>query len=117
MTKTTGLDKIPSKILKIGSSIIALSLTFIFNLSLSSGIFIDDSKNARVCPIYKGNDRRDKGNYRPISILPIISKVFEKNVFQQLYHHLKVNSILSNFQFGFRPLHSTVSALICSNVQ
>ena len=65
-----------------------------------------------MCPIYKGNDRRDMGNYRPISILLIVSKVFEKEVFQQLYHHLKVNSILSNFQSGFRPLHSTVSALI-----
>ena len=112
VSKSTGLDKIPAKVLKIASSIIAPSLTFIFNLSLSSGIFIDDWKNARVCPVYKGNDRRDMGNYRPISILPIISKVFEKEVFQQLYHYLKVNSILSKFQSGFRPLHSTVSALI-----
>ena len=81
-------------------------------MSLSSGIFIDDRKNALVCPGYKGNDRRYIGNYRPISILPIISKVFEKEVFQQLYHYLKVNSILSKFQSGFRPLYSTVSALI-----
>ena len=51
------------------------------------------------------------GNYRPISIL-IISKVFEKEVFQQLHHYLRVNSILSKFHSGFRPLHSTVSALI-----
>ena len=65
-----------------------------------------------VCARSKGNDRRDMGNYRPISILPIISKVFEKEVFQQLYHYLKANSILSKFQSGFRPLHSTVSALI-----
>ena len=65
-----------------------------------------------MCPVYKGNDCRDMGNYRPISILPIISKVFEKEVFQQLYHYLKVNSILSKSQSGFRPLHSTVSALI-----
>ena len=97
---------------KIASRIAVLSLTFIFNLSLSSGIFIDDWKNARVCPVYKGNDRRDMGNYRPISILPMISKVFQKGVFQQLYHYLKVNSIFSKFQSGFRPLHLTVSALI-----
>ena len=81
-------------------------------MSLSSGIFIDDWKNACVCPAYKDNDRSDMGNYRPISILPIICKVFEKEVFQQLYHYLKVNSILSKFQSSFRPLHSTVSALI-----
>ena len=114
VSKSTGLDKIPAKVLKIASSIpvIAPSLTFIFNLSLSSGIFIDDWKNARVCPVYKGNDRRDMGNYRLISILPIISKVFEKEIFQQPYHYLKVNSFLSKFQSGFRPLHSTVSVLI-----
>ena len=94
------------------SSIIALSLTFIFNLSLPSGIFIYDWKNARLCSVYKGNNRRDMGNYRPIPFLPIISKVFEKVVFQQLYHYLKDNSIRSKFQSSFRPLHSTVSALI-----
>ena len=112
MSKSTGFDKIPVKVLKIASSIIPPSLTFIFDLSLSSGIFIDDWKNARLCPVYKGNDRWDMGNYRPISILPIISKVFEKEVFQQLYYYLKVSSILSKFRSGFRPLHSTVSVLI-----
>ena len=111
MSKSTGLDKIPAKVLKIVSGIIAPSLTFIFNLTLSSGIFID-WKNAWVCPVYKGNDRRHMGNYRRISILTIISKVFEKEVFQQLYHYLKVNSVLSKFQSDLRPLHSTVSALI-----
>ena len=117
VSKSTGLDKIPDKVFKIASSIIAPSLTFIFNLSLSSGIFIDDWKNVCVCPVYKGNDHRDMGNYRPISILPIISKVFEKEVFPQLYHYLKVNSVLSKFQSGFCPLHSTVLALIqmCDN--
>ena len=70
------------------------------------------SKQGNLQPHLHSHDRRDMGNYRPISILPIISKVFEKEVFQQLYHYLKVNSILSKFQSGFRPLHSTVSALI-----
>ena len=62
VSKSTGLDKISSKLLKIAPGIIAPSLTFIFDLSLSSGIFIDDWKNARVCLVYKGNDRRDMGN-------------------------------------------------------
>ena len=112
VSKSTGLDKIPAKILKIASDIIAPSMTFIFNLSLSTGIFIDEWKNARVNPIYKNDDRRDMGNYRPISILPIISKVFEKEVFRQLYAYLNENCLLSKFQSGFRPYHSTVSALI-----
>lgn len=56
------------------------------------------------------NNRRDLGNYRPILILPIISKVFEKEIFNQLYRYLKGNSFPSEFQSGFRPLHSNVPA-------
>ena len=75
-------------------------------------MFVNEWKNARTYLVYKDNDRRDLGNYRLISILPIISKVYEKEVFNQLYRYLKDNSILSEFQSGVRPLHSTVSALI-----
>ena len=80
--KSTGLDKIPAKILKLASGIIAPSLTFIFNLSLATGIYVDDWKRARVRPIYKSEDKRKCENYRPISVLPIISKVFEGEVFR-----------------------------------
>lgn len=111
-SKATGLDKIPAKILKLSSDIIAPSLTAIFNLSLVTGIFVHDWKFARVSPIFKSDDRRKRENYRPISILPIISKVFEKEVFRQVYTYLTKNSLLSNFQSGFRPKHSTLSALI-----
>jgi hypothetical protein len=83
--------------LKIAANIIAPSLTYIFNLSLSTGIFIDDWKNARVNPIYKEGSRPKMGNYRPISILPILSKVFEKEVFRQIYQYFNVNLLLSKF--------------------
>ena len=73
--------------LKIAANITAPSLTYTFNLSLSTGIFIDDWKNARVNPIYKEGSRRNMGNYRPISILPILSKAFEKEVFRQIYQY------------------------------
>ena len=117
ISKSTGLDGIPAKLLKIASEIIAPSLTHIFNLSLSTGTFVDEWKIARVSPLFKSDDRRQVGNYRPISILPIVSKVFEKEVFRQLYGHLIENSILSKYQSGFRPCHSTVTALIqmCDN--
>ena len=72
--KSTGLDKIPAKILKLSSDIIAPSLAFIFNLSLETGIYVDDWKRARVIPIYKAEDKRKCENYRPISILPIVRK-------------------------------------------
>ena len=77
-SKSAGLNNISAKMLKITANIIALSLTYIFNLSLSTEILIDDWKNARVGPIYNEGSRRNMGNYRPISILPILSKVFEK---------------------------------------
>ena len=114
------MDNISAKMLKIAANIIAPSLTYIFNLSLSTGIFIDDWKNARVNPIYKKGSRRNMGNYRPISILPILSKVFEKEVFRQIYQYFNVNLLLSKFQlsvFYYNYRYSTLSALIqmCDN--
>ena len=110
--KTTGLDKIPHKTLKLSGSIVAPSLTYFFNLSLATGIYIDDWKCARVTPIFKSGDRRQCANYRPISILPAVSKVFEKEVFRQIYGYLTENCMLSKLQLGFRPKHSTLAALI-----
>ena len=83
--KLTGLDKIPAKILKLSAEIIAPSLTYIFNLSLASGIYINEWKRARVTPIYKSEDKTKCENYRPISILPVIIKVLEKEIFRQLW--------------------------------
>ena len=100
-----GMDTISAKILKISADIIAQSLTAIFNLSLNSCTYIDAWKKTRITPIFKCD------NYRPISILPI-SKIFEKEVFDQLYEHLSQNLLLSKYQSGFRPKHSTMSALI-----
>ena len=105
--KTTGLDKIPAKILKLSASIAAPSLTYIFNLSLATGIYIDDWKRARVTPIFKSGDRRQCENYRPISILPAVSKVFEKEVFRQVYGYLTENCLLSKFQSGFRLMETS----------
>ena len=103
--KCTGLDKIPAKVLRLSADIIAPSLTYIFNLSLDTGIYVDEWKRAQVIPIYKSKDR-------PVYILPIVSKVFEREVFRQLYGYLSDNSLLSKFQSAFRPKHSTLSTLI-----
>ena len=112
VSKSSSIDKIPAKMLRIAADIIAPSLTYIFNLSLSTGEFVDDWKIARVTPIHKDGSRQIVGNYRPISVLPIISKIFEKEIFQQLYKHMNENNLISKFQFGFRPGYSTLSALI-----
>ena len=111
-SKSTGMDSIPARVLKISAEIISPSLTWIFNLCIKTGVYIDDWKKAWVVPIFKSEDRKKCENYRPISILPIISKIFERSVFNQLYEFLNANNLLSKHQFGFRPQHSTLAALI-----
>ena len=93
--------------------LIADSLTYIFNQSLLTGIFPDEWKSARVNPLYKNSGKRnDPTNYRPISVIPVVAKIFERVVYDQLYHYLTENCILSRYQSGFRSLHSTVNALL-----
>ncbi len=80
--KSTGIDKIPAKMLRIAADVIAPSLTYIFNLSLSTGEFVDDWKNARVTPIYKDGNRQIVGNYRPQSsplLVRFLKKKFSNN--------------------------------------
>lgn len=111
-TKATGLDNISSKLVKISTSVISVSITAIFNTAISTGIFPDEWKLARVTPIFKNGKTSDLNNYRPISIIPVIAKVFEKVIYDQLYKFLNDNKLLSNCQSGFRSLHSTVTALL-----
>ena len=78
-----------------------------------TGIFPDEWKSARVTPLYKNSGKRnDPTNYRPISVIPVVAKVFERVVYDQLYYYLTKNCILSRYQSGFRSLHSTVTALL-----
>ena len=87
-------------------------LTLIINQSLCTGIFPDELKIAKINPIYKKDDPHLTDNYRPISLLPSISKVFEKVVFLQLYTYFNENNLLYDSQYGFRSLHSTEFAAI-----
>ena len=81
--KTTGLDSISSKLLKISAPVICTSIAEVFNCSISSGIFPDDWKLAHVTPVFKSGDYFDVNNYRLISIIPVIAKVFEKIIFDK----------------------------------
>ena len=113
--KATGLDKIPNRLLKIVADVVAPSLTGIFNQSLLTGIFPSDWKLAKVSPIFKNGSKSDLNNYRPISVIPAVAKIFEKVVYDQLYHYLNENDLLNNCQSGFRSLHSTLTALLETN--
>ena len=70
------------------------------------------SEIPKVCPLFKSGEKCDANNYRPISVLPSIARVFERILFEQIYRHLSNNKLLYSRQSGFRSLHSTVSALL-----
>ena len=93
-SKATGLDGIPNQALKCCAEVITPSLTFIFNFSVITKIFPDDLKVAKVAPVFKKGERDDFGNYRPISVLPTVARVFEKLIFDQLFQHFSENELL-----------------------
>ena len=110
--KATGLDRTPCKLLKLSSSIVGPSLAYIFKSCVDAEIFPNEWKIAKVTPLFKKGSKREPGNYRPISVLPFVSKVFEKIVYHQLYHYLQENRLLNTYQSGFRSMHSTTTALL-----
>ena len=111
--KATGLDSVSARLLKECPDLISWSLALIFNQLINTGIFPDEWKNARITPLFKkAGSRSDPSNYRPILIIPVVAKVFERIIYDQLYHYLNESNLLSRHQSGFRSLHSTVTALI-----
>ena len=102
-----GIDKISTKILLGTYKKIINHLTHFYNICLQAAIFPDLLKIALVRPIYKTGERNMFTNYRPISLLPVFSKILEKIIHSVLNSFLVENEILSRYQFGFRKQHST----------
>ena len=109
--KATGLDTLPCSVLKNSIHHIVKPMTHIMNISLNGGSVPNEWKNARITPLFKSGDLTNPKNYRPISVLCVLSKVLEKIVFKQVYKYLEANNILIPNQYGFRPDHSTSLAL------
>ena len=89
-SKATGTDEIPSMLLKIACNSIVTPIIHIINRSIISSVYPDKWKSARISPIFKNGDGSDVDNYRRISILPVILRLLERSVFDQLYPFLNV---------------------------
>jgi len=106
----TGLDNLPSKMLKIAVSVLAPSLTFLFNQLISSGIVPTEWK---WCQFSKGAKDKTFITYnQPIWIIPAVTKVFKRIIFNKFYKYANGNDLLANWQFSFRSLHSALTSLL-----
>ena len=105
--KAPGSDGIPCYLIKMTKSIIAPVLCDLFNVCINKSVFPNIFKIAEVKSLFKGGDRRVKENYRPISLLPLFSKLFEKVIAKRMKLYFETNGILTNHQFGFRKSYST----------
>ena len=110
--RSSGFDNIPVNIMRMSMNSISKPISEILNSSFRTGIFPDNLKIAKICPIDKNGEKNLISNYRPISILPSFSKIFEKAVYNRLLSYLDHNLIVINNQYGFRQKHSTYMAIL-----
>ena len=116
-SKATGLDFIDVKNVKVVSKEISPCLAHIINLSIATNTFPDSYKHAKVVPLLKSSDKSplDCSSYRPVSLLPVLSRVVEKALFTQLSNYLEANCLLHPNHHGGRKWHNTTTALIQLN--
>ena len=93
-SKATGLDKISARLIQERADLICISICKIFNCSLTTGIFPDDWKCAKVTPLFKQGSSSDMNNYRPISVISVVAKGFERIIYDQVYAYLSEHSII-----------------------
>ena len=110
--KATGSDGIPGHLLKCCADILAASVATLFNASLVNGTVPTAFKLAHVIPLFKAGDPSIPTNFRPVSLLPILSKLLEKVVQKKLAQFLDISGTLPTTQFAFRAGHSTEDALV-----
>ena len=111
-SKSTGIDDIDASTLKLVASDILPALTHVCNLSLINVEFPNTWKFAKVIPLLKKDDPLNPKNYRPVALLPIMSKILERIVFQQVFEYVEGNGLLHPSHHGSRSRHSTSTAII-----
>ena len=109
---SSGHDGISNKLLKLVKNELKKPLTLIINQMITTGIFPESFKISKIIPLYKKGDHSLLTNYRPISLLSTISKVFERIIYDRMYEYLNENNLLAKEQYGFRKNHSTEYAAI-----
>ena len=109
--KSGDLYGITSNIVKFGGPVLTQILTLLFNKSITQGIFPSSLKYAKVIPIHKGDSIFEMSNYRPISLLPIFSKILEKVMYSRIIHFIEKHNILYKNQYGFQKGMSTEYAV------
>jgi hypothetical protein len=109
--KATGIDDISAKYIRMSAPVLARHLCIIINNSIKTGVFPNLWKHAKVFPVFKSGQQTDMNNYRPISILTILSKIIEKHVHDAFYEFLSKYDLLSVHQSGFRKHHSCETGL------
>ena len=112
LKKAHGCDDISIAMIKICDASIVEPLCIIFEKCFEIGIYPSVWKKANIVPIHKKKSRQSKANYRPISLLPIFGKIFEKLLFDSIYSYLCANNLLTQNQSGFRPGDSTTNQLL-----
>ena len=111
-SKSSGVDYIDTATLKLVAREILPAITHIINLSISQGTFPTIWKHSKVIPLLKKGDPLSAKNYRPVALLPILSKILEKAVFIQIVEYLEQNKLLHHNHHGSRSGYNTATALI-----
>ena len=111
LKKSPGPDGITGYLLKMTQNVIIPILTDLFNKCMKDGVFPDIFKNAKITPLFKEGDETKANNYRPISLLSQVAKLFERILHKRLYKFLQKNKVLCINQFGFRKKFSTLLAV------
>ena len=110
--KSPGHDDINSNTLIYNKKELKIPLMHICSLSLKTGVFPEQLKIAKITPVYKKGEKSEFTNYRPISILPVISKLLERIMYNRIYKHITKNNLLYTKQFGYQAKNSTSFAII-----
>ena len=110
--KAHGHDKISIRMLKLCDDSLCRPLELIFKDCLTNGIFPSDWKKGSIVPVHKKNDKQCLNNYRPISLLPICSKIFERLIFNKMFGFFIENDLISQHQSRFKPEDSCINQLL-----